>query len=102
MRAEAGEMLPGGHLDHPQGAEADAAEQGHSAMVEVPHQGGDETGNEAWPHVGKIRDDRIGERQRRITPAELYLEVVNNNASADEMIPFVEIAEVQVRHKDSL
>ena len=42
----------------------------------------------------------IGKRISRITPEELYLEVVNNNASADEMIPLVEITEVQIRHKD--
>jgi hypothetical protein len=43
-----------------------------------------------------------GRRISRITANELYLEVVNNNASAEEMIPFAEIAEVQIRHKDSL
>ncbi len=48
------------------------------------------------------RGEFIGRRISRITPAELYLQVVNNNASADEMIPFMEISEVQVRHKDSL
>jgi hypothetical protein len=42
----------------------------------------------------------VGRRIARITPNELYLQVVNNNASAEEMIPFLEIAEVQILHKD--
>jgi hypothetical protein len=44
----------------------------------------------------------VGRRIIRITPNELYLQVAANNATADEMIPFTEIAEVQIRHKDSL
>jgi len=48
------------------------------------------------------RGQFVGRRIMRITPNELYLQVFNNNASADEMIPFVEIAEVQIRHKDNV
>ena len=48
------------------------------------------------------RGEFVGNRISRITPNEVYLQVVNNNISAEEMIPFAEIAEVQVRHKDSL
>jgi hypothetical protein len=48
------------------------------------------------------RGEFVGTRISKITPAELYLQVVNNNVSADEMIPFAEIAEVQIRHKASL
>ena len=48
------------------------------------------------------RGEFVGARISRITPNELYLQVVNNGASAEEMIPFAEIAEVQIRHKDSL
>jgi hypothetical protein len=48
------------------------------------------------------RGQFVGRRIVRITPNELYLQVVKNNASADEMIPFAEISEVQIRHKDSL
>jgi hypothetical protein len=48
------------------------------------------------------RGEFVGTRISKITPNELYLQVVNNNASADEMIPFAEIAEVQIRHKASL
>jgi hypothetical protein len=48
------------------------------------------------------RGEFVGRRISRITPNELYLQVVKDNASAEEMIPFAEIAEVQIRHKDSL
>jgi hypothetical protein len=48
------------------------------------------------------RGEFVGTRISKITPTELYLQVVNNNASADEMIPFAEIAEVQIRHKATL
>jgi hypothetical protein len=48
------------------------------------------------------RGEYTGRRISNITPNELYLQVVKNDASADEMIPFVEINEVQIRHKDSL
>jgi hypothetical protein len=44
----------------------------------------------------------VGRRIIRITPNELYLQVFKNEATADEMIPFSEISEVQIRHKDSL
>jgi hypothetical protein len=48
------------------------------------------------------RGEFVGSRISRITPNEVYLQVVNNNASAEEMIPFAEIAEVQILHKDTL
>jgi hypothetical protein len=48
------------------------------------------------------RGQFVGRRISRITPNELYLEIVKNNVSADEMIPFTEVIEVQIRHKDSL
>lgn len=47
------------------------------------------------------RGDFTGRRITRITPTELYLQVFHDNATADEMIPFIEILEVQVRHKDT-
>ncbi|HZM02864.1 MAG TPA: hypothetical protein VFC44_07555 [Candidatus Saccharimonadales bacterium] len=46
------------------------------------------------------RGNFVGRRITRITPTELYLQVFRDNATADEMIPFVEILEVQLRHKD--
>ena len=51
-------------------------------------------------HIKSTRGDFVGRRITRITPAELYLQVFKENATADEMIPFVEILEVQIRHKD--
>ncbi len=46
------------------------------------------------------RGDFVGRRITRITPNELYLQVFNNNVTADEMVPFIEVMEVQIRHKD--
>ena len=51
-------------------------------------------------HVKAVRGDFVGKRITRVTPSELYLEVFKESATADEMIPFVEIVEVQIRHKD--
>jgi hypothetical protein len=51
--------------------------------------------------IKAVRGEFTGRRISRITANELYLEVVNNNASAEEMIPFVEVTEVQIRHKDN-
>jgi len=51
-------------------------------------------------HLKSARGDFVGRRITRITPAELYLQVGNEGATADEMIPFADIFEVQVRHKD--
>ncbi len=51
-------------------------------------------------HLKSSRGDFIGRRITRITPTELYLQVAKEDATADEMIPFTEILEVQVRHKD--
>ena len=51
-------------------------------------------------HIKSDRGDFVGKRISRITPSELYLEVFKEDATAEEMIPFVEILEVQIRHKD--
>jgi len=51
-------------------------------------------------HIKSGRGDFTGRRITRITPTELYLQVFHDNATADEMIPFVEVMEVQIRHKD--
>ncbi|HUD48104.1 MAG TPA: hypothetical protein VMR33_14825 [Candidatus Baltobacteraceae bacterium] len=47
------------------------------------------------------RGDFVGRRITRITPNELYLQVFNKDVTADEMIPFIEVMEVQIRHKDA-
>ena len=51
--------------------------------------------------ISSGRGNFVGKRITRITAAELYLQVFHDNATADEMIPFVEILEVQIKHKDS-
>jgi len=50
--------------------------------------------------IHSSRGDFVGKRITRVTPSELYLQVFKDSATADEMIPFVEILEVQIRHKD--
>jgi hypothetical protein len=52
--------------------------------------------------IKAARGEFVGRRISRITPNELCLEVVKNNVSAEEMIRFLEIAEVQIRHKDTV
>ncbi len=51
-------------------------------------------------YIKSGRGDYVGRRITRITPSELYLQIAKGDATADEMIPFGEILEVQVRHKD--
>jgi hypothetical protein len=51
-------------------------------------------------YIKSGRGDFFGKRISRITQAELYLQVFKDDATADEMIPFGEITEVQIRHKD--
>lgn len=46
------------------------------------------------------RGNFVGKRISRITSSEIYLEVFKGDATAEEMIPFIEILEVQIRHKD--
>jgi hypothetical protein len=53
-------------------------------------------------YIKSGRGDFTGRRITRISPAELYLQVFHDNATADEMIPFVEVLEVQIRHKDAV
>jgi len=51
-------------------------------------------------YIQSGRGEFVGKRITRVTPGELYLQIFKNDATADEMIPFVEINEVQIRHKD--
>jgi hypothetical protein len=48
------------------------------------------------------RGEFVGRRITRATQTDLYLQIFNDTATADEMIPFVEILEVQIRHKDTV
>lgn len=51
--------------------------------------------------IKSARGHFIGKRIANITQTELYLQVFKENATHDEMIPFTEIHEVQIRHKDA-
>ncbi len=47
------------------------------------------------------RGDFVGRRITNITPEDLSLQIFNNDVTADERIPFIEVMEVQIRHKDA-
>jgi hypothetical protein len=51
--------------------------------------------------IRSVRGTYIGQRISRISANELYFQVQKNNASEDIIIPFVEIQEVQLKHKDA-
>ena len=51
-------------------------------------------------HLKASRGQFVGTRIARLMPNELYLHVVKGGASQEVMIPYNEIAEIQVRHKD--
>ena len=50
-------------------------------------------------HIRSARGEHVGQRLTRILPNELYLQVHKGDATADVIIPFTEIYEVQVRPK---
>lgn len=50
--------------------------------------------------IKAVRGEYTGRRITQINAADLHLQVFKADATADEMIPFVEILEVQIRHKD--
>lgn len=50
--------------------------------------------------VKSSRGEHVATRISRLTPNEIYLHVVKGGASTEVMIPYTELAEVQVRHKD--
>jgi hypothetical protein len=52
--------------------------------------------------VKSSRGEFVGRHITRATQTEFYLQDFKNGVTADEMIPFVEVQEVQIRHKDSL
>jgi hypothetical protein len=51
--------------------------------------------------VKAIRGEYVAKRITRITGNEMYLQLQKSGASAEVMVPFAEITEVQVRHKDA-
>ncbi len=52
--------------------------------------------------IKSLRGDFVGRRISKLTPAELHLLTFKGEATAEEAIPFNEIQEVQIRHKDSI
>lgn len=51
--------------------------------------------------VKAVRGEYVGRRIARITPNEMHLQLQAGDVSSEVMIPFVEILEVIVRHKDA-
>ncbi len=52
-------------------------------------------------YIKSARGEHTGHRLSKVEPNELYLQVKKGNATEDVMIPFSEIFEVQVKHKDA-
>lgn len=52
--------------------------------------------------VKAARGEFTGKRITNVTQNELYLQVFKNDATHDEMIPFTEIQEVRIQHKDAI
>lgn len=52
-------------------------------------------------YIKSARGEHVGNRLTRILPNEVYLQVHKGDATADVIIPFTEIYEIQVRPKDA-
>ena len=50
--------------------------------------------------VKSSRGQYVASRIIRLTPEQVFFHVVKGGASNELMIPYTEIAEIQVRHKD--
>jgi hypothetical protein len=51
--------------------------------------------------VKAVRGEYVAKRISRISSNEMHLQLQSGNASAEVMVPFVEIQSVQIRHKDA-
>ena len=51
--------------------------------------------------IKSARGEYVGQRISRVMPNEIYLQVNKGGGSSDVILPFNEITEVQVRHKDA-
>ncbi|MEO6033958.1 MAG: hypothetical protein ABIQ35_01755 [Verrucomicrobiota bacterium] len=51
--------------------------------------------------IKSLRGDFVGKRISRVTQTELFLQVFKDNATHDEMIPFTEVQEVSIQHKNA-
>jgi hypothetical protein len=52
--------------------------------------------------INSLRGNFVGKRITRVTQEQLYLQVFKEEATHDEMIPFTEVNEVIIRHKDAV
>ena len=52
-------------------------------------------------HIKSARGEFTGQRLSKIEPNELFLQIRKGTATEDVMIPFTEIFEVTVKHKDA-
>ncbi len=52
--------------------------------------------------IKSLRGQFVGKRITRVTQEQLYLQVFKEEATHDEMIPFSEVSEVALRHKDAV
>jgi hypothetical protein len=52
--------------------------------------------------IKSLRGEYVGRRITRITPNELDLQTFKGDVTADVLIPFNEIQEVQIRHQDTV
>ena len=51
-------------------------------------------------HIRSLRGEHTGHRLSKVLPNELYLQIHKGGASSDVVIPYSEIQEVQIRHKE--
>jgi len=51
--------------------------------------------------IKAVRGEYVGKRISRISSNEMHVQLQSGNASAEVLIPFVEIQSVQIRHKDA-
>ena len=51
--------------------------------------------------IKSVRGQFVGQRIARIAPNDLHLQVQRGPASEEVMIPFAEIQEIQLKHKDA-
>ena len=51
--------------------------------------------------IKAVRGEYVGERISRIAANDLHLEIKKGDATAEVMIPFQEIKEIQLKHRDA-
>ena len=53
-------------------------------------------------YIQAMRGQFVGKRITKISPTDLHLLIFRSAASAEEVIPLIEIQEVQIRHQDTV